>query len=60
MQASHAYFLHLPKEYNEYKAFASTTNTKGLKLLMNVTTCLLSLLESMKRLKSELRIVWTK
>jgi hypothetical protein len=60
IQVSHAYFLHLPKKYNEYKAFASTINTKGQKLLMNVTTCLLSLLKPMKHLKSELRIVWTK
>jgi hypothetical protein len=54
---SHAYFSHSPKKYNEYKAFASSINTKGLKLLKNVTTRWLSLLEPMRCLMSEFRTV---
>jgi hypothetical protein len=57
MRVSHAYFSHSPKKYNEYKAFASTINTKGLKLLKNVTTRWLSLLEPMRRLMSEFHTV---
>jgi hypothetical protein len=57
MRVSHVYFSHSPKKYNEYKAFASTINTKGLKLLKNVTTRWLSLLEPMRRLMSEFRTV---
>jgi hypothetical protein len=57
MCVSHAYFSHSPKKYNEYKAFASSINTKGLKLLKNVTTRWLSLLEPMRCLMSEFRTV---
>ena len=38
MQISYAYFSHSPKKFQEYKSFASTINTKGLKVLKNVTT----------------------
>jgi hypothetical protein len=57
MRVSYAYFSHSPKKYNKYKAFASSINTKGLKLLKNVTTRWLSLLEPMRRLMSEFRTV---
>jgi hypothetical protein len=53
MRISHAYFSHSPKKYNEYKTFASTIDTKGLKLIKNVTTRWLSLLEPIKRIMSE-------
>jgi hypothetical protein len=33
MKVSHAYFSHSPKKYSEYKTFASTIDTKGLKLI---------------------------
>jgi hypothetical protein len=38
MRISHAYFSHSPKNFQEYKSFASTIDTKGLKVLKNVTT----------------------
>jgi hypothetical protein len=57
MRVSHAYFSHSPKKYNEYKTFASIIDTKGLKLIKNVTTQWLSLLEPMKRIMSEFRTI---
>jgi hypothetical protein len=53
MRLSHAYFAHSPKKYNEYKSFAQTIDTKGLKLLKNVTTRWLSLLSPMRWVLSE-------
>jgi hypothetical protein len=53
MRLSHAYFAHSPKKYNEYKSFAQTIDTKGLKLLKNVTTRWLSLLSPMRQVLSE-------
>jgi hypothetical protein len=57
MRVSHAYFSHSPKKYQEYKSFASTIDTKGLKVLENVTTCWLSLLAPMKWIMSEFRTI---
>jgi hypothetical protein len=57
MRVSYAYFSHSPKKYNEYKNFASTIDTKGLKVIKNVTTRWLSLLEPMKRLMSEFQTI---
>jgi hypothetical protein len=57
MRLSHAYFSHSPKKFNEYKSFATSINTKGLKLLKNVTTRWLSLLDPMRRLMSEFRTI---
>jgi hypothetical protein len=53
MRVAYSYFSHSPKKFDEYKSWASTIDTKGLKLLKNVTTCWLSLLEPMRRLQSE-------
>jgi hypothetical protein len=53
MRICHAYFFHSPKKYSEFKSFAQTIDTKGLKLLKNVTTCWLSLLEPMRWILSE-------
>jgi hypothetical protein len=57
MRISYAYFAHSPKKYSEYKSLADTIDTKGLKLLKNVTTRWLSLLEPMRRLLSEFRTI---
>jgi hypothetical protein len=43
MHVSHVYFSHLSKKYMEYKSFAETIDTKGLKLPKNVNTHWLSL-----------------
>jgi hypothetical protein len=60
MRASYAYFSHSPKKYNEYKNFASTIDTKGLKIIKNVKTRWLSLLEPMKRIMIEFRTILEK
>jgi hypothetical protein len=60
MRLSHAYFAHSPKKYSEYKSFAQTIDTKGLKLLKNVTTRWLSLLAPMRRVLSEYRTILEK
>jgi hypothetical protein len=57
MKISHAYFSYSPKKYSEFKSFAQTIDTKDLKLLKNVTTFWLSLLESMRRILSEFHIL---
>jgi hypothetical protein len=57
MQISHVYFSHSPKKFQEYKSFASTSDTKGPKVLKNVTTRWLSLLTLMKRIMSEFRTI---
>jgi hypothetical protein len=57
MRVSHAYFSHSPKKYQEYKSFASTIDTKGLKVLKNVTTRWLSLLAPMKQIMSKFRTI---
>jgi hypothetical protein len=57
MRISHTYFSHSPKKFQEYKSFVTTIDTKGLKVLKNVTTRWLSLLAPMKRIMSEFRIV---
>jgi hypothetical protein len=57
MRLSHAYFAHSPKKYTEYRAFVQTIDTKGLKLLKNVKTRWLSLLEPMRRLMNEFRTI---
>jgi hypothetical protein len=60
MCLSHAYFAHSPKTYSEYKSFAQTIDTKGLKLLKNVTTRWLSLLSPMRWVLSEYRTILEK
>jgi hypothetical protein len=57
MRLSHAYFAHSLKKYNEYKSFGQTIDTKGLKLLKNVTTRWLSLLSPMRRVLSKYRMI---
>jgi hypothetical protein len=57
MRVAYSYFSHSPKKFDEYKSWASTIDTKALKLLKNVTTRWLSLLEPMRRLQSEYRTI---
>jgi hypothetical protein len=57
MRISYAYFAHSPKIYTEYKSFADTIDTKGLKLLKNVTTRKMSLFEPMRRILSKFRTI---
>lgn len=52
---THAYFCKSPKRFVEFKQLAELTNTKGLKMLRNVQTRWVSLIEPLRRLLSEYR-----
>lgn len=56
----HAYFSHSPKRQAEFHALAQLVDTKGLKLLKNVTTRWISLISPLRRLLSEYRSVSSK
>lgn len=56
----HNYFAHSPKRQAEFRALAQLLDTKGLKLLKNVTTRWISLISPLRRLLSEYRSVMAK
>lgn len=52
---THAYFCKSPKRLEEFRQLAELTETKGLKMLRNVQTRWVSLIEPLRRLLSEYR-----
>lgn len=55
LRESHSYFCKSPKRYIEFRNLAEITETKGLKLLRNVETRWVSLIDPMRRILSEYR-----
>jgi len=53
LSVTHAYFGKSPKRYSEFKQLVELTKTKGLKMLRNVQTRWVSLIEPLRRLLSE-------
>jgi hypothetical protein len=49
----YAYFNASPKRCNEYQKLAKVVETSGLKMLQNVATCWISMLEPLKRVLGE-------
>jgi hypothetical protein len=55
LSVSYGYFCKSPKRFSEFRQLAELTNTKGLKMLKNVQTRWVSLIEPLRRLLSEYR-----
>lgn len=55
LSVTHAYFCKNPKRFSEFQQLAELTETKGLKMLKNVKTRWVSLIEPLRRLLSEYR-----
>ena len=55
LRESHSYFCKSPKRYIEFRNLAEITETKGLKLLRNVETRWVSLIDPMRWILSEYR-----
>jgi len=55
LSVTHSYFCKSPKRFSEFRMLAELTETKGLKLLRNVQTRWVSLIEPLRRLLSEYR-----
>jgi hypothetical protein len=55
LSVTHAYFGKSPKRFAEFQQLAELTETKGLKMLRNVKTRWVSLIEPLRRLLSEYR-----
>lgn len=60
LNACHKYFSSSPKKFAEFHTLALMMKTKGLKLLKNVTTRWVSLIDPLRRLLSEYRSVIAK
>jgi hypothetical protein len=55
LKVAHSYFAYSPKKFAEFHSLAQTMETKGLKLLKNVPTRWVSLIEPLRRLLAEYR-----
>ena len=55
LTVTYAYFKHSPKRFAEFRQLAELTETKGLRMLRNVETRWVSLIEPLRRLLSEYR-----
>ena len=55
-QGLYAYFNVSPKRCNEYQKIAEVMETSGLKILQNVATCWISMLEPLKRVLGEYKM----
>jgi hypothetical protein len=53
LQKNYSYFSHSPRHLEEFFRLANVIETKGLKMLQNVETCWVSLIDSMCRLLAE-------
>ena len=60
LKSSHAYFKHSPKRHLEFVKLAELMETKGLKLLKNVKTRWVSLIEPLRRILQEYRVLLAK
>ena len=60
LQSSHVYFKHSPKRHLEFVKLADVMETKGLKLLKNVKTRWVSLIEPLRRIIQEYRFLIAK
>jgi hypothetical protein len=60
LQSLYSYFYASPKRCNEYQKLAEIVETSGLKILQNVTTCWISLLEPLKRVLGEYKTLIVK
>lgn len=60
VRKSHSYFKHSPKRHLKFIHLAKVMETKGLKLLKQVVTRWISLLEPMKRLLNQFHVVLAK
>ena len=60
LKSSHAYFKHSPKRHLEFVKLAELMDTKGLKLLKNVKTRWVSLIEPLRRILQEYRVLLAK
>jgi hypothetical protein len=60
LASSHAYFKHSPKRHLEFMKLAELMETKGLKLLKNVKTRWVSLIEPLRRILQEYRVLLAK
>jgi hypothetical protein len=56
----HNYFSHLPKRHLEFTKLAEIVETEGLKILNNVKTRWISLLEPLKRVLGEYKTLIAK
>ena len=55
LSVTYGYFCKSPKRYSEFRQLAELTQTKGLKMLRNVQTRWVTLIEPLRRLLSEYR-----
>jgi hypothetical protein len=60
LKSSHAYFKHSPKRHLEFVKLADLMETKGLKLLKHVKTRWVSLIEPLRRIIQEYRVLIAK
>jgi hypothetical protein len=60
LKSSHAYFKHSPKRHLEFVKLAELMETKGLKLLKNVKTRWVSLIEPLRRILQKYRVLLAK
>ena len=60
LKSSHAYFKHSPKRHLEFVKLADLMETKGLKLLKHVKTIWVSLIEPLRRIIQEYRVLIAK
>jgi hypothetical protein len=60
LKNSHAYFKHSPKRHLEFVKLADVMETKGLKLLKNVKTRWVSLIEPLRSVIQEFRVLLAK
>ena len=60
LRKTHNYFSHSPKRHLEFVKLAEVMETKGLRLLKNVQTRWVSLLEPLRRFLAQYRVVMAK
>jgi len=53
LQKCHAYFVHSPKKHLEFTKLTNMMETKGLKMLMNMKTRWVSVLDPLRRILSK-------
>jgi hypothetical protein len=60
LQSFYSYFNASPKRCNKYQKLAEILETSGLKILQNMTTSWISLLEPLKRVLGEYKMLIVK
>jgi hypothetical protein len=56
----YAFFSHSPKRHIVFEKLAETLQSKGLKILKNVTTCWISMLSPAVRVMNEYKVMLVK